>query len=84
MRSNPTARKECKDKDCPIEEERGGCKKNNICYKYECKRCSATYHGETSWNFLNRNREHAKKFADRSDKSFMFNLHYESHPGQPA
>ena len=86
MKSNPTGDDDCGKEDCPSDGSGGGggmCRKNNVCYKYECRKCNAVYYGETNRNLYSRGKEHQKLYRDGSEKSFMKNHQVEAHSSEP-
>ena len=58
------------------------CHKTNVTYKYVCKKCGATYIGETARNLYTRALEHEKKLEKNKTDSFMHNHQVEHHQGE--
>ena len=52
-------------------------------FQYVCRRCRATYVGETSRNLYTRALDHERKFEKNKTDSFIHNHQEERHSGDP-
>ena len=82
QKPNPTESPGCGERDCEVCRQPGGgsrCHKNNVTYRYICRKCGATYTGETARNLYSRSLEHKK-----NKNSFIRKHQDESHRGEEA
>ena len=80
-RNNPFEKNKCREEDeCFVcTTGKGNCKKENVTYKLECKRCKYVYVGESARTGNYRGNQHIKLFRNRHKDSVLYKHLIEHH-----